>query len=103
MTSEETARQVRWNLESRRLLPLADEISVRAGVPLMLLLGKSRHKSVAEARRELYFALRCCALSLPEIGKILLRDHTTILAGLRSREHGKRIADAPSGLRLRVG
>jgi chromosomal replication initiation ATPase DnaA len=71
------------NLTRRGLFHLAERVVADTGVPMDVLLGRDRHKSVTTARRALYLALRMHGLSLPEIGILLGRDHTTILAGLR--------------------
>ena len=51
------------------------------------LYGASRHPTVTRARFRAYAVLRwSTGLSLPEIGLIFNRDHTTILAGVRKYE-----------------
>lgn len=80
-------------------LPLADRLALlgREGVDGALsviarahgtgiaeVLGRSRVAHVTEARYEFASALRGSGWSLPRIGKLLGRDHTTIMSGLRS-------------------
>ena len=49
------------------------------------LTGTGKHKSVTEARRVAYWLLRTLgALSLPEIGRALAKDHTSAMVGVRA-------------------
>ena len=49
------------------------------------LLGKSRARHVVRARQAAAWALReCTDLSLVEIGKLLKRDHTTVMYALET-------------------
>jgi chromosomal replication initiation ATPase DnaA len=56
------------------------------GIKVKDLRGHARSKRFCRARRDAYAALRYLGLSLPEIGRALRKDHTTVLAGLRKRE-----------------
>lgn len=48
------------------------------------LRSERRHKNVVKARQALcYWACRLTKLSLPQIGKLMSRDHTTVLSGKR--------------------
>lgn len=68
-------------LETRRIV---DAICKVAMVEPRDVLGNRRHKSVAMARKVLYWMMRSrLQLSYPEAGKILGRDHTTIVSGCR--------------------
>ena len=54
------------------------------GVTLDQVASQDRHASVARARHQLIAYLRVTtALSLPEIGAIMDRDHTTVLSSVR--------------------
>lgn len=53
------------------------------GLPVATLLGKTRSKSIVQARIALYCAARRFGYSYPEIGRGLSRDHTTVLVGCR--------------------
>ncbi len=77
------ARRAAANLARMGLLVFVDQVERETGVPAALILGRRRNKSVWEARRRLYLALRLYGLSLHEIGDLLGRDHTTIIHGLR--------------------
>lgn len=78
--------QSRELLRARGLLPLALDVAQRNNLPLASLLGRSRYLSVCRARRELMFVLRQHALSYPEIGILLHRDHTTVMYAIRRYE-----------------
>ena len=59
-------------------------IAEKHGFTKAQLLGKSRVRSLVDARSEAAKALRAKGLSLPRIGQLLGgRDHTTILNLLR--------------------
>jgi chromosomal replication initiation ATPase DnaA len=57
------------------------------------LLGKDRHKSIAEARQIAYWLLRkLCCFSYPQLGRFLGgRDHTTALHGVTKVERRRRL------------
>lgn len=70
------------NVERAGFLSELQAHAEKTGVSLELLLGRSRWSRVTQARREFYWILRHRGCSLPEIGAMLDRDHTTILSGL---------------------
>ena len=44
-----------------------------------------KHRRLAEARKVTYYLLRTLTdLSFPEIGRVMNRDHTTVMSGYRS-------------------
>lgn len=48
------------------------------------LLSKNRHRHIAEARIVAYWLLRTrTELSFPEIGRVLGKDHTSVMSGVR--------------------
>jgi chromosomal replication initiation ATPase DnaA len=47
------------------------------------ILSRDRDRRVMRARRELYVRLRAEGYSYPAIGKMVGRDHTTVLAVVR--------------------
>lgn len=58
------------------------------GVTVARLLGNSRQKAIARARRDAYAALRNLGMSQPEIGAAVGgRDASTVWWGLRKREN----------------
>ena len=55
------------------------------GVSLGDLMGRNRMQLVAQARNLCFWLLRThMPMSYPEIGKMFDRDHTTVMAGVRS-------------------
>lgn len=82
----------------RQLTPAAILLAVGRyyGINADELKGRSRHKQIVEPRHIAMYLLREDAhLSTPEIGRLLNRDHTTVLHGLK--QIGADIArDGPS-------
>lgn len=50
------------------------------------LTASDRHKSVVTARHAAYWVLRMCGYSYPEMGNIMLKDHTSCISGFKSAE-----------------
>jgi hypothetical protein len=75
-------------LVERGLLPILDESCQRGHVTREEVLGKSRARHIVKARQELWWCLRQHAnsFSLHEIGKMFMRHHTSVLAGVRAHE-----------------
>ena len=69
---------VRFGLVNQALSLVAEEF----GVTVKQLRGWQRHTHMARARRAAYAALRHLGLSTPVIGRIMRKDHTTVLHGL---------------------
>jgi chromosomal replication initiation ATPase DnaA len=72
-------------LSIRGLLELADAVCSRRGVTRDELCGRGRSRAVAAARHELWWLIRhhperC--YSYWEIGRIVSRDHATVLHGV---------------------
>ena len=75
-----------YNRTEERARPLMAEYGVARyyGINADELKGKSRHKQIVEPRQLAMYLLREDAhLSTPEIGRLLNRDHTTVLHGLK--------------------
>ncbi len=52
------------------------------GVEYLELMSKSRVRNIVDARNTIYYILnRCCKVSLTEIGRILKKNHATVLSG----------------------
>lgn len=63
------------------------DIAEQYGFKVTALLGWRRPKALARARQELYWrAYDETGFSMPQIGRALNRDHTTILYGIRQHE-----------------
>jgi hypothetical protein len=67
-----------------------ESIAAAAGVTLEELRGPSRHREVVELRRQLAVHLRSRGWSLTTIGRLLNRDHSTVVHLLRSRSGPQR-------------
>jgi chromosomal replication initiation ATPase DnaA len=71
-------------LKQRGLLDAAHRAAERFHVTVEAMLGRDRHKSASAARHALWAEIYDLdLLSLPELGEVFDRDHTTILAGVR--------------------
>ena len=56
-------------------------------VPPRAIISRRRLPTIARARQALYAALyRACETSYPQLGRLLNRDHTTVLYGVREAE-----------------
>ena len=56
-----------------------DRIAFWHGVGVRDVIGHDRHKHTASARRDCAHYFRAKGKSYPEIGRILQRDHTTVI------------------------
>lgn len=71
---------------------IIESVSFRHQISIGEMLGPRRHKAVKEARWEAINLVRQHKphLSLPQIGRIFNRDHTTILNALNALKRKKR-------------
>jgi hypothetical protein len=69
-------------------LDAAGAICRKAGITLTAAIGKSHRRTASMARFQIYRLLHSRGMSLPEIGRVMGRDHTSVLAGLRRLETG---------------
>jgi len=63
-----------------------DEVTTVFDVTVGEILSSSRHRDVVHARQVAAWLLRAGGLSSPQIGRILGRDHTTVLYGVNRVE-----------------
>ena len=69
------------------LAPILEAVSSVYELGTADIIGRQRTKSIAEARMLCcLLARRCTWLSYPEIGMVLGRDHTTVMALCKSAE-----------------
>lgn len=47
------------------------------------VMGRGREGALPNARHTVYWCLRQAGLSLPAIGRVMDRDHSTVLSGIR--------------------
>ena len=73
------------------------------GVTLDQLRSKDRHAHIADARHVAMWLLRERGLSFPAIARILHRDHTTVMSGVRKIDHlrliDRAVAEALDGMK----
>lgn len=85
---------------------LLDAVCKHFGVTRDQLTGKDRHASIALARQVASWLLRERGYSYPEIGHMLARDHSTIMAGVRKVERlrtvNPRVAEVIEGMKGRA-
>ncbi|MBQ4578036.1 MAG: chromosomal replication initiator protein DnaA [Clostridia bacterium] len=61
------------------------EVSAFYSVPADKITGKAQNKEVVLARKVASFLMReLCSMSYPEIGKVLNRDHTSVIYGVET-------------------
>lgn len=65
------------------ILEIAEEVSDATGIPVGVLTGENRAKYIAHARQLAYYIAHREGFTLPEIGRVFRRDHTTVLHGVR--------------------
>lgn len=63
-----------------------EQVARESGVPVAELVGRSRARYVVWARHRAMARLRDEGWSLPAIGEVFGRDHTTVLHGIRRME-----------------
>lgn len=62
-------------------------VAENTGIPLDAILGPRRTKAVCRARDQAVWELRQkTRLSLPQIGRVFTRDHTTAINSIRNHE-----------------
>lgn len=77
------------SLREMKVLAVAEDVSAQTGIPLAAITGQSRLRYVAHARQLCFFIAHRSGFTLPEIGRVFSRDHTTVLHGIRA-EHERR-------------
>lgn len=70
-------------MTSPLIIERAAEVS---GYPVAVLRGPARDRSICMVRWAVMATLRARGLSLPTIGRLLNRDHTTVISGLNRAE-----------------
>ena len=81
-----TAAAIIRDLETRDLLEVAKEVARKHHVTLDELLGRRRQGPEASARHELWHRLYEEIPSLPKLGEIFGRDHTTVMAAVHKQD-----------------
>jgi len=80
-------------LRLRRLYEFVDQIAQRYGVTVEMVVSRDRHASIAAARHAVCYALRYDLpdrdLSFPEIGRLIDRDHSTVISSVKVHASNK--------------
>jgi len=71
---------------SKTELDIVDRVSGDYGVPKEIILSPRRQKEFVDLRCIIAYVLRKREYSLPEIGRVLNRDHTTVINLLKRIE-----------------
>lgn len=77
------AAAIRAALEELNLIGVAQAIAGRYHVTVDEMLSDSREEPRPRARQALWLELYHRGWSLPRIGRVIGRDHTTVLTGIR--------------------
>ena len=85
-------RNIARALAAHGLLELAHDVALRHHVTMDELHGHSHHRPEALARRELWTLAYSIIPSLPRLGKLFGRDHTSILAAIQKHTARQRFA-----------
>jgi chromosomal replication initiation ATPase DnaA len=82
--SEETVnRSPEQELSSKHPLTILQKVCSAFGVSVEVIISQDRHRSIVRARFAAMWVFRELGIySFPEIGRILVRDHTTIIPGV---------------------
>lgn len=74
-------------------LGIINKVASEHGVTFEDVMGNSRMQHVIYARHECFNALQNAGLSSSQVGRLMGRDHTTVLHGAkRHRERASRLA-----------
>lgn len=86
--SEETEnRSPKEVVNAKHPLGILIKVGTVFGISTDVIVSHDRHRSIARARFGAMWVFRELGIySYPEIGRILFRDHTTILHGFRKAE-----------------
>jgi chromosomal replication initiation ATPase DnaA len=83
LTEEEMSLAADRALDSRPEQILR-EVAFRHGIDVAAIIGPDRYEEIVAARHEAAFEIRArCRLSTPGIGRLLNRDHQTIIHAIR--------------------
>lgn len=64
---------------------ITEAVAVAFGVTAADIMGRDRHRSIAEARATVcYVARRCTRMSFPELGRVMGLDQSTVRSAVLS-------------------
>lgn len=73
-------------IPGQRFRAVLTEVSEATGISISRILGRSRVRPVVEARQLVCHVLYRHGMSYPQIGRLINRDHTTVLHAVRAVE-----------------
>ncbi len=83
MTPDDIIAELESRLKAAGLLGVVVDVADAHFVTVEDLLGQRRSASIVAARRAAMAAIYLAGKSMPEVGALLGRDHTTVLSHLR--------------------
>jgi chromosomal replication initiation ATPase DnaA len=75
-----------YALRREEYMDVIDQICAEYGVSVAEVLGNSRIHDYVYARQACFFALQKVGLSSTQIGRLMNRDHSTVLYGIRTHK-----------------
>ena len=72
-----------WTPAERLAVALRNALA-KTGIPAEQILGRSRHPAVCYARKLVWCDMHANGASYSEIGRLTGRDHSSVMAGVRS-------------------
>ena len=86
-------RQAAVIVNRKTVSQIIEEVSAKYGVPVYFIKSKRRTRNLTQPRFEICWrAKRETNASLPKIGKLLNRDHTSILHAIRKYKSWQQMA-----------
>lgn len=76
-------------ISPRRSTPMPEivrEVSAATGISTAEIYGRSRIGKIAQARQIVMYLCREKGMTLTQIGNLLHRDHTTVMAGIEAEK-----------------
>jgi chromosomal replication initiation ATPase DnaA len=86
MTPDDIIASLGADLREQELLPLVERIALEHHVTADAVLGRGKTATVARARRAVMVALRGMGFSYPEVGRLIDRDPSTVMAACGARQ-----------------
>ncbi|MDE2103458.1 MAG: hypothetical protein KGL39_39820 [Patescibacteria group bacterium] len=88
LTEIDEISQIRWLAKPKVAIPdIVAAVAHKSGIATVQLLGERRQKHIAKQRFMLYWLCReLTGHSYPLLGRMLNRDHTTLLHGIKRFE-----------------
>lgn len=65
---------------------IIDAVAAQTGIPARQIMSRDRDAPTARARQIVMYEARKAGLSYPQIAKVMGRDHTSIIHGVRTEE-----------------